>query len=369
MADARIDVFWHAGVLDHDTGRGVFDAPSEPFMAIDEAHPENADRLRNMHAILEKGPLAARLDWHAGRLAGADELTTFHSPAHVEKMRTADAAGGERFLKTTLIAPGSYDACRAAAGTALAATAHVMDGEGKISYALVRPPGHHAAPAQVDGYCIFNSTALATQLARDRGAARVAVIDWDVHHGNGTQEGFYERDDVLTVSLHMNHGPWGWYHPQTGQADEVGRGKGRGFNLNVPLPMGSGDEGYNHAMEQLVIPAVDAFRPEMIVVACGQDANQFDPNGRQCLTMQGFHRLGVHARALAERHSGGRLCLVQEGGYALSYAAYCLYATLAGVLGAEIAIEDPVAFYPEYSGPALAAIEAIGLARATALAD
>ena len=118
MADARIDVFWHAGVLDHDTGRGVFDAPSEPFMAIDEAHPENADRLRNMHAILEKGPLAARLDWHAGRLAGADELTTFHSPAHVEKMRAADAAGGERFLKTTLIAPGPYDACRAAAGTA-----------------------------------------------------------------------------------------------------------------------------------------------------------------------------------------------------------------------------------------------------------
>ncbi len=368
MPDTNIDVFWHPAVLKHDTGSGVFDEVASPLLAVEERHPENAARLENMHAILQRGPLAPRLQWHEGRLADSEELLAFHTSAYVAELRAADETGGRRLTKTTPVAPGSFDACRAAAGTALAAMAHVMDGRGRIAYALVRPPGHHAAPAQADGYCLFNQVALAVELARAGGAARVAVIDWDVHHGNGTQEGFYARDDVLTVSLHMDHGAWGPSHPQTGQADEIGRGRGVGFNLNLPLPMGTGDGGYERAMEEIVVPAVDAFAPDMLVVAAGQDANQYDPNGRQLLSMEGFRRLGHQARALADRHTGGRLCLVQEGGYALSYSAFCLHATLEGVLGVGPLLDDTMGFYPEDADRARTAIAAIREARATALA-
>ena len=206
--------------------------------------------------------------------------------------------------------PGSLDAARAAAGTARAAIDQVMAGEGDVAYALVRPPGHHAAPGVADGYCFLNNTALCAQRARDAGAARVAVIDWNVHHGNGTQEGFYERDDVLTVSLHMDHGAWGPSHPQTGKADEIGRGRGRGFNLNVPLPMGSGDEGYARVFEELVVPAVDNFGPEMIVVAW--PGRQPVRPQRPPAAVDGRVQAPRRARPGARRRprGRGRLCLV-----------------------------------------------------------
>jgi acetoin utilization deacetylase AcuC-like enzyme len=148
-----------------------------------------------------------------------------------------------------------------------------LDGHGKLSYALVRPPGHHAQPTQADGYYFLNNAGLAVQLAVESGCKRVAVVDIDVHYGNGTAEGFYERDDVLTISLHMNHGSWGPSHLQTGLHDEVGRGKGLGFNLNVPLPNGTGDKGYEHAMHELVVPAISKFMPEMILLVIGQDSS------------------------------------------------------------------------------------------------
>jgi acetoin utilization deacetylase AcuC-like enzyme len=187
----------------------------------------------------------------------------------------------------------------------------------------------------------------------------VAVIDWDVHHGNGTQEAFYSRDDVLTVSMHMRHGAWGPSHPQTGAPVELGRGAGEGFNVNVELPLGTGDAGYVAAFDEIVEPVVDAYVPGLILVGCGQDANQFDPNGRQCVTMAGFHRLGQAARRLADRWCGGRLVLVQEGGYARSYSAFCLHATLEGVLGLEPALEDPCAWMPDDPEPARSAIERV----------
>jgi len=366
---AAIDVFWHPRVLSHDTGAGVFEAPPSPILALAEPHPENAVRLRNMHAMLARGPLAPRVRWHAGRLAGLDELARFHDRAYLDSLAALDAAGGGRATPTSPFARGSFDACRAAAGTALAAMAHVVDGPGRIAYALVRPPGHHAARARADGYCFVNSVALCASLARDRGARRVAIVDWDVHHGNGTQAGFYDRADVLTVSLHMDHGAWGPSHPETGKADEVGEGAGVGFTLNVPLPLGTGDGGYERAMAKLVVPAVETFAPEVLIVACGQDASQFDPNGRQAVSMAGFRRLGAIARALAERHTRGSLLLVQEGGYAPAYAAFCLHATLEGVLGLAPLLDDPLAYLPDDPEPAVAALIAIAEIRRAAIAE
>ncbi len=342
-----VDVFWHEAVLLHDTGSGVFEAPPSPLLAELERHPENAGRVRNMKAILERGSLAAHVRWREGRRAEPAELELVHEPGYVELVRARCAAGGGALTRTTPVSVRSWEAALAAAGTALAAVESVLAAEAHLAYALVRPPGHHAQPAQADGYCLFNNVALCAELARRRGVSRVAILDWDVHHGNGTQECFYDRRDVLTVSLHMGHGSWGPSHPQTGSPVELGVGEGAGFNVNVELPFGVGDRGYARALEQVVVPIVDHFAPELVLVAAGQDASQFDPNGRQCLSMTGFRMLGRTARAVADRHAGGRLLLVQEGGYAPSYAAFCLHATLEGVLGLEPALEDPLAYLPD----------------------
>jgi acetoin utilization deacetylase AcuC-like enzyme len=342
-----LDVFWHEDALAHDTGSGVFEQPPSPLMAEDELHPENAVRIQNMKAILERGPLAGEVRWREGRHAERSELELVHEPAYIDSIREFCEAGGGLLTWSTPVSSASWPAALAAAGSALAAAEAVLEGEARVAFALVRPPGHHAQPAQADGYCLFNNVALAAELARRRGVERVAVLDWDVHHGNGTQECFWERLDVLTVSLHMRHGAWGPAHPQTGSPDELGAGKGAGFNVNVELPPGTGDGGYAKSFEQVVVPIVDRFEPELLLVACGQDANQFDPGGRQCVSMEGFRQLGEAARDLADRHCGGRVVLVQEGGYARSYSAFCLHATLAGVLGSDVGLEDPCAYMPD----------------------
>jgi len=356
----RLAVFWHPAVLDHDTGHGLFDRPPSEPMEVDETHVEGPDRVRNMHSILKRGPVAEALDWHDGRLASDEEILRFHQPAYLDSLKAAEQEGGKRFSLSTVWGRGSWTPVAAAAGTAIAAAQHVMAGNGAMAYALVRPPGHHAAPARADGYCFVNNIGVAVEAGLRAGAKRVAVIDWDVHHGNGTQAGFYGRDDVLTISLHMDHGAWGPTHPETGQADETGQGRGRGYNLNLPLPMGMSDCGYRQAFERLVAPAVSAFKPDLIVIACGQDANQFDPNGRMLVSMRGFHWLGGAARNLARRLGKGKLLLVQEGGYQVSYAALCLHATLEGVLGRPLGLKDPLAFLPDVSPLAETTIAAIG---------
>lgn len=150
---------------------------------------------------------------------------------------------------------------------------YVLDGHGKLAYALVRPPGHHAQPSRADGYCFLNNAGLAVQLALDSGCQKVVVIDVDVHYGNGTAEGFYRSNRVLTISLHMNHGSWGPSHPQSGDIDEAGEGDGFGYNLNIPLPNGTGDEGYVYAMNKLVVPAVQEFKPGVVILVVGQDSS------------------------------------------------------------------------------------------------
>ena len=343
-----IDVFWDERVLAHDTGAGLFEASASPLLDTQELHPENAERVRNMKAVLERGPIAPGLRWRAGRLAELHELTTVHDPAYVASIRAACAEGGGPITGTTVLGPASWEPLLAAAGTCLAAADAVLASEARIAYALVRPPGHHAQPAMADGYCFFSHAALVAQRARDAGLERVAVVDWDVHHGNGTQECFYDRDDVLTVSLHMPHGPWGPSHLQTGFADEVGTAAGAGFNVNLALGLGAGDAVYAAAFEELVIPLLEQFRPELLVCASGQDASGFDPNGRQNLTLAGFRAIGSLVAAGARDLRDGRIVLVQEGGYARTYAAYCLHATLEGLLGVEKPLlADPLAYVPD----------------------
>ncbi|BBH05321.1 histone deacetylase 8 [Prunus dulcis] len=279
---------------------------------------------------------------------------------YINELVEADREGGKMLCAGTFLNPGSWGASLLAAGTTLSAMKHVLDGHGKIAYALVRPPGHHAQPTRADGYCFLNNAGLAVQFALNSGCAKVAVIDIDVHYGNGTAEGFYRSDKVLTTSLHMNHGSWGPSHPQNGSVDELGEAEGFGYNLNIPLPNGTGDRGYRHAMTELVVPAIQKFKPEMMVLVIGQDSSAFDPNGRQCLTMEGYQEIGRIVRSLADRHCSGRLLIVQEGGYHVTYSAYCLHATLEGVLNLPTSLlSDPVAYYPEDEALAAEVIKSI----------
>jgi acetoin utilization deacetylase AcuC-like enzyme len=309
------------------------------------------------------------LDWHAVTPATEEQLLLFHDADYIAGLASNDFKETFRATATTVFGPGSWPVAKLAAGLAIAAGEQVWSGAGKIAYALVRPPGHHAQPATADGYCFLNNTGVAIEVLRRQGLRRACVIDWDVHHGNGTQEGFYSDPDVLTVSLHMDHGAWGESHRQTGAAEEVGKGAGKGANLNIPLPYGSGDRAYLCAFDEIVSPAVRAFSPEIIFIGAGQDANQFDPNGRQIVTMEGFRQLGRRARVLADELCGGKLVLVQEGGYAVSYAAYCLHATLEGVLLREASLPDPIAYMPEHCENLDNALQRIRDARAAALAN
>ena len=313
-------VYWHDEALAHDTGAGMFDQPPTPLIEVSELHPENPERIRNIRSALTHGPIAPHLDWHAGRHATIAELELVHDPAYVRSVEAACAAGPGLITQSTPVGPASWGAALASAGTALAATEAVLTGASPLAYALVRPPGHH---------------------------------------GNGTQACFWDRSDVVAISLHMRHGSWGPHHPQTGAPDELGSGDGLGHNVNVELPVGTGDEGYRRAMARAVEPLVAAFEPELIVIACGQDASQFDPNGRMCVTMDGFRDLGAAARALADRHCGGRLVLVQEGGYGRTYSGHCMHATLEGVLGTGPLLDDPMAYIPDDVDRADAAIAAV----------
>lgn len=352
-----MDVFWHDDVLFHDTGHGFFEAPENALLTLQTAHPEGPDRIRNMKSVLQRGPVAPYLRWHAGTHASEADIIRFHDAAYVADIKCA-AHDGRRFSSTTLLKPGAWQALLAAAGTTIDAGRHVRE-TSTPAFALVRPPGHHAGRAMADGYCFFNHAGIAAEDAIAHGLSRVAIIDWDVHHGNGTQSGFYERSDVLTVSMHMDHGAWGPTHPETGGIEERGTGAGAGFNLNIPLPMGSTDIAYLGAFDDIVAPRLRAFAPELLIVANGVDAGQFDPNGRQLVTMSGFHALASHMRKLADELCAGRLLVVQEGGYNPAYAAFCVHSAVEGFAGLPERLKDPLAFMPKAEARSMADVEAL----------
>jgi acetoin utilization deacetylase AcuC-like enzyme len=352
MSDEQVHVYWHPDCLGHDAGRGCYEYEPSPLMAVDEPHPDTPERILNIRSILERGPIATRMRWQKGRAAQRSEVERFHLPAYVDEVLEAGAVAPVRIDGSgTVVGPGTLSAVFAAAGCALEALDAVLSDRRQRAYALVRPPGHHAGRGMADGNCIFNNLAIAVEAALARGVRRIAIVDWDVHHGNGTQSGFYDRSEVLSVSIHMPLGSWGPNHPELGTVEEAGVGAGAGFNLNLPLPYGSGDLAYERVMRELVVPAVDAFEPELLCVACGLDANQFDPNGRNLLSMRGFRTLGRITRELADRHCGGRVLLTQEGGYAVTYTGFCMYAVMEGLLGIEEPMPDPLAYGPEIEQP------------------
>ncbi len=311
-------------------------------------HAESPETKRRLKSLLDVSGLTRHLLVQSANAATHDDLLRVHTPDYLQRFKAMSDAGGGELGPNAPIGPGSYEIARLSAGLAMAAVDAVLSGEVDNAYSLSRPPGHHCLADSAMGFCFLANIAIAIEAAKARrGLGKVAVIDWDVHHGNGTQSIFEERGDVLTISLHQDGCfPAGY----SGEADR-GRGAGLGANINIPLPPGSGHEAYLYAMERIVIPALERFEPELIIVACGYDANAVDPLARMLLHSDSFRQMTRCVRKVAERLCHGRLVLVHEGGYSEAYVPFCGLAAIEELVGVRTEVTDPLLAFVQMQQP------------------
>jgi acetoin utilization deacetylase AcuC-like enzyme len=303
-----------------------------------DRHPESPDSKRRFLALLEVSGLADHLTRLAPRYATQAELQYFHTPTYIERVASVSAAGGGVIGDSATIGPGSFDIARLSAGGCITAVDAVVGGQVRNAYALVRPPGHHAESDQGRGYCVFGNAVIAIRHAqRALGVARVAVVDWDVHHGNGTETAFLEDPSVLTISIHQDR----HYPIDRGQLSEIGRGAGVHTNLNIPLPAGSGHGAYLAAFDEVVVPALLRFAPELIVITSGLDASAMDPLGRMMCTSETYREMTLRVMAVADHCCQGRIVATHEGGYSNAYVPFCGLAVLEALSGVRSDAADP----------------------------
>jgi acetoin utilization deacetylase AcuC-like enzyme len=273
----------------------------------------------------------AEADWlgcerRVAPLASEQELELIHGAGHVEAIRELSAAGGGPIDADTAAGPSSYEAARAAAGAACAMTRALLGGEDRAGFCLTRPPGHHAEPDRAMGFCLFNNVAIAAELAtRELGPERVLILDWDVHHGNGTEAAFRDRADVLFASIHQYP-----FYPGTGAAEDRGAGDGNGYTLNLPVPAFSGGELWLSLLDERVAPAAAGFSPDLVLVSAGFDAHAADPLGSCNLETTDFEAMAGRVGEIAAA-AGAPLGLVLEGGYSPPALADSVVATIAAL--------------------------------------
>ncbi len=302
--------------------------------------PENPETKRRLKNLLEVSGLWQDLSPQGAEAVTHADLLRVHPEAFLDRFKAlSDAGGGELGLRTPF-GPGGYEIATLSAGLAKAALFSVLDGQHETAYALSRPPGHHCLPDWQNGFCLLANIAIAVEAALAEGkATKVAVLDWDVHHGNGTEAIFYDRADVLTISLHQHRN----YPLDTGEFADRGRDAGFGANLNIPLPPGTGHKGWTSALRRLALPAIRDFNPDVIIVACGFDASTFDPLSRMMASAETFRDMTRDTLALAREIAGGRLVLVHEGGYSEVHVPFCGHAVLEELSGSRITAPDPFA--------------------------
>jgi len=328
-ADERC--FWHGG------GNYAQMAPVggwvQPMVAggLPEA-PETKRRLRN---LVEVSGLGAELNILRGETATDEDLQRIHPSQYlIEFKRLSDSGGGELGLRTPF-GPGGYELAALSAGLVKQAVCAVSRGEAKNAYALARPPGHHCLPDYPNGFCLLANIAIAIEAARaEQLVQRVAVIDWDVHHGNGTEAIYYDDPNCLTISIHQER----CYPQDTGFVENTGGKEAPHANMNIPLQPGSGHATYLEAMERLVIPKLRQFKPELVIVACGFDAATNDPLARMMCSTTTFQMMTNMLMA----ETAGKLVAAHEGGYSELYVPFCGHAVIAQMAGSSITLTDPL---------------------------
>jgi acetoin utilization deacetylase AcuC-like enzyme len=352
--------------LQHNPGLQLIGGQPVPFVEP-TIHPSNYRLVMRTKQLLDLTGLSSRLRQIEPRYASVDDLTVYHTLDYIERVQALCAEGGGETGEGAPAGPESYEVALLAAGGCMAAVDAVLSGTVRRAFANVRPPGHHAMSDKGMGFCIFNNVVIAARYAqRAYGIERVMVLDWDVHDGNGTQDAFYDDPAALFFSLHQD----GLYPAIYGSLDQRGVGAGEGYTVNMPLPAGCGDAAYLAAFEQVVLPIAHAFQPQLVLVSAGQDASTLDPLGRMCVTSEGYRRMTQAMIDLAETHAGGRLVIVQEGGYSELYAPYCTLGIIETLAGERTGIAEPLTIerlsqQPQYTAIGPSAEAALASIRAT----
>lgn len=325
----------------HNTGNWAGAMPAglnaQPYQ-----HFESAESKQRLASAIEVSGLGKSLTRISVTPASVDQVRMVHDSTYIERIERDSAliTGGDAGDGLSPFGTGSYEIALWAAGGAIAAFDAVASGEVKNAYALVRPPGHHALPETGMGFCIFGNAGIAIRNGMKKfGLKRVAVVDWDVHHGNGTQEIFYSDPNVLTISIHQDQ----LFPPKSGYAIDQGAGAGEGYAINIPLPAGSGNGAYLEALNEIVFPALEKFAPEIIVVCCGFDAAMTDPLGRMIVTANGYREMTRQLMKVADQMCDGKIVMTHEGGYSPTYVPFCGLAVIETLAGTTTEMNDILA--------------------------
>ena len=311
-----------------------------------QGHAESPARLQAIMSHLEESGLLAQMRAVEPRDATITELQRVHSAEAIEGVRGLAAVGGGWMDSDTYVVSRSYDAAVRSAGGVVAAVEAVMSGDTGSAFCLVRPPGHHATPGRAMGFCLFNNVAVAAaQALSEHELERVAIVDFDVHHGNGTQDAFYADPRVLYFSTHQYP-----HYPGSGDSDELGEGAGRGTTVNLPLPGGCGDEAYLRAYREVCAPVLRRFRPQLLMISAGFDAHFADPLAGMLVSTQGYYEIAGLLRGLADELCGGRIVYALEGGYDHTALAWSVGACIDTLLGNPFSA-DPLGGGPEVPAP------------------
>ena len=301
-------------------------------------HPEKSERLEVICQLLQDDGLWDELHPLPTPPAPPELIATVHEPDYVEHVRLLSESGGGALDHETMVSPDTYEAAARAIGGCVTAVEAILAGELHNAIGLLRPPGHHAMPNRGMGFCIFNTIAIAADYAiRECGLERVAIVDFDVHHGNGTQHVFFHRRDVLYISLHQYP-----LYPGTGPLEEVGIDAGRGYNINLPLPAGTSDYHIERCLDEVILPAlVDIYKPQLVLVSAGYDGYHADPLAGWDLSAECYHAITQRLVEAAEAVCDGRLCLLLAGGYLLDALPVCVENSVLALLGRLPLHEDP----------------------------
>jgi acetoin utilization deacetylase AcuC-like enzyme len=328
-------VFWHS------TGAQVLFLPVGDWVQPPNGATgaDTADSKRRILNLAQVSGLADKMVMRPSSPATRDDLLRVHTVDYIDRFKAASDADGGDLGQLSPFSKGGFEIAQISAGLAMSLVDDVLSGVVDNGYALCRPCGHHCLPDMSMGFCLLSNIGIAIEAARARhDIKRIAVVDWDVHHGNGTQAIFYDRSDVLTISIHQDR----CFPPGYSGDDEYGAGDGLGYNINIPLAAGSGHETYLHAIDTIVLPALEHYQPELIIVASGLDANNVDPLARMLLHSESFRVMTERMKDAAARLCGGRLAIVQEGGYSEAYSPFCGHAILEALSGERTAVVDPV---------------------------